>query len=187
MIPVPSGFVSTRSSPNRGGGVGDDAVGPDDAHDRQPVFRLAVLHRVAAGDDDARLLRNVHSAEQHAPEHLLWQVLREADDVERKERSAPHGVDVAERVHRRDSAEVVGVVDDRWEEIDRLDYGQVVRQAVDGRIVARVEPDEQVIVLHVGEVAQDLAEVLRAELTGSTPRKWARLVRRTSFCCMGRL
>ena len=38
---------------------------------------------------------------------------------------------------------------------------------VDGGVVARVEPHEQVVVPHVGEVAQDLAEVLGAELAGS--------------------
>ena len=122
---------------------------------------------MATGDDDARLFRDVHPAEQHAPEHLLRQVLGEADDVERKEWGAPHGVDVAEGVHRCNGAEVVRVVDDRREEVDRLHDGDVVRQSVDGRVVARVESHEQVIVLHVREVAQDLAEVLGAELPRS--------------------
>ena len=61
-----------------------------------------------------------------------------------------------------------GIVDDRREEVDGLHDGQVVCQAIHGRVVARVEPHEQVVVLHVGEMAQDLAEVLGAELTGST-------------------
>ena len=59
------------------------------------------------GDDDTRLLRNVHAAEQHASEHVLRQILREADDVQRKERRPAHGVDVAESVHRCDGPEVV--------------------------------------------------------------------------------
>ena len=122
-----------------------------------------------------------HAAKQDASENLLGQVLREADDVQREEGDPAHCVDVAERVHHGDRAEIVGVVDDRREEVDRLNHGQVVRQAVDGSVVARVEPDEQVIVLHMGEVAQDLAEVLRAELPRST--RAGRQTGKTEFLC----
>src|SRR3712207_8208324 len=44
---------------------------------------------------------------------------RERDEVQRADRLAAHGPDVRQRVGRGDPPEVVGVVDDRREEVDR--------------------------------------------------------------------
>ena len=182
MIPLPSGLVSTRSSPAAVAALVTIRPGWTTPVTARPYFGSRSFHRMAAGDDNARISRRVHAAKQDASENLLRQVLREADDVQREERDAAHGVDVAERVHHGDGAEIVGVVDDRREEVDRLNHGQVVRQAIDGSVVARVEPDEQIIVLHVGEVAQDLAEVLGAELPRST-RAGRQTGKTELFCC----
>jgi hypothetical protein len=40
---------------------------------------------------------------------------------------------------------VVRVVDERWEEVERADDGQVVAQSVDGGVVGCVEADEKAL------------------------------------------
>ena len=68
---------------------------------------------------------------------------READEVQRGDRPAAHRVDVGQRVGRGDPAEVVRVVDDRREEVDRLHEREVVAQPVDAGVVGRGRADEQ--------------------------------------------
>ena len=71
-------------------------------------------------------------------EHVAAEPLeREGDEVERGQRPRAHRVDVRERVGGRYAAEVVGIVDDRREEVDRLHERQLVADAVDARVVAR--------------------------------------------------
>ena len=69
---------------------------------------------------------------------------RPRDEVQREERRAAHRVHVGERVRRGDAAPVVRVVDDRREEVGGDDDGEIVAEAVDGRVVGGVEADEQV-------------------------------------------
>ena len=82
-------------------------------------------------------------------------------DREREQRHAAHREDVVQRVRRGDRAEVVGVVDDRREEVDREDERPLVVELVDRRVVGRVEPDEQVLGLGGHEAAQQLLEPRR--------------------------
>ena len=66
------------------------------------------------------------------------------DEVEREQRRAAHRVHVGERVGGRDAAPVVGVVDDRREEVGGEDDGEIVTESVDGSVIRGVEADEQV-------------------------------------------
>ena len=54
-------------------------------------------------------------------------IRREADDVQRRQGAAPHGVYVRKRVRRSYATEVVGIVDHRSEEVHRLNEGDLVR------------------------------------------------------------
>ena len=83
-------------------------------------------------------------------------------------RPPAHGVDVRQRVGRRDLAKQERVVDHRREEVDGLHETQVLASAKNARIVGGIEPHEQVIVMHIGQVAQDLGEGSRSQLSGST-------------------
>jgi hypothetical protein len=74
----------------------------------------------------------------------VQRVDRKGRDVERRDRFPAHRVDVAERVRGGDPAEVVRVVDDGREEVDRLDEREIVAQAVDAGIVARSHAYEDV-------------------------------------------
>jgi hypothetical protein len=59
----------------------------------------------------------------------------------------PHGVNVADRVHGRDSAEIEWVVDDRHEEVRSADHGLIVVDSIHRSIVACIEADQQAGVL----------------------------------------
>ena len=85
-------------------------------------------------------------------------------------RSSTHGVDVRQRVGRGNLAKQERVVDHRREEVDGLHETQVIANAKDARIVGGIEPHEQVVVMHIGQVAQDLGEGSGSQLSGSTAR-----------------
>ncbi len=68
---------------------------------------------------------------------------RHPDERQREERRAAHRVDVGDRVGRRDRAEVARIVDDRHEEVGGRDDRLPLVQPVDGRIVRRLDPDQQ--------------------------------------------
>ena len=64
-------------------------------------------------------------------------------------RSSTHGVDVRQRVCRRDLAKQERVVDHRWKEVDGLHETQVFANAENARIVGGIEPHEQIVVGHI--------------------------------------
>ncbi len=78
-----------------------------------------------------------------------------------------HGVDVRQRVGRGNLAKQKRVVDHR-RRVDGLHKPQVLPYAEDARIVGGIEPHEQVVVMHIWQVAQDLGEGCRSQLSGST-------------------
>ena len=86
--------------------------------------------------------------------------------------TGPHREHVRKCVRRRNASELVGVVDDRREEIDR-EHGS--RRLVDFpycRIVARFEPEEELVLVRQadcgGEAVQRILEVTRTPLRRST-------------------
>jgi len=56
----------------------------------------------------------------------------------------PHGVNIAQRVGGGNLAEQIWIVNNRREEIGRLDQGDVRRDAIDARIVAGFKSDENI-------------------------------------------
>ena len=78
-----------------------------------------------------------------------------------------HGVYVAQGVGNRHLPELEGVIDDRREEVHRLDQGYVLVQLVDGGVVRSVDPNEEVRVRDLRQLAQHLRQVLWTELRGS--------------------
>ena len=78
-------------------------------------------------------------------DHVLGQLVdRHADDGQREDRPAAHGVNVGERVGRGDAAEVARIVDDGHEEIGGGDDGLRVVQAIDGRVVGCLDPHQEI-------------------------------------------
>ena len=69
---------------------------------------------------------------------------------QRSERTAAHGVNVAESVRRGDLPEDVRVVDDGREEIDRLDQRLIGRDLIHSGVVGVVEADQNIGVVLPG-------------------------------------
>ena len=122
------------------------------------VLRLRVADRVSARQDrtgSADLLRG--SGEDRA-EHRGRKLLGEGGDGESEQRRTTHREHVVQRVRRRDSPECRRIVDERRKEIQREDDRTLVVELVDGRVVRRREPDEEVLRLHRDKALQQLLE-----------------------------
>ena len=138
--------------------------------DRQPVLRLVVADRVAAGEDRPRLARRLRGAREHLAEHRDGELLGERGDGEREERPPTHREDVVERVRRRDPPERVRIVHHGWEEVDGEDERGLLVEPVDGRVVGGVEADEQIGRLGRDEPLEQLLEPRRGVLRRAPTR-----------------
>ncbi len=117
-------------------------AGPDHG---QAIDRFGRVDRMAAGDRDAGAGADFGPALQDAAHHLRRDLAeRHAEDGQRHDRPAAHGVDVGDGVGGGDAAEVPGVVHDRHEEVRRGDHAGVAVQPVDRRVVAGLRADQQV-------------------------------------------
>ena len=105
---------------------------------------------MAARDGAAGLDALVGATRQNLPGNLNAQAIGNAQQVHSMARSSTHGVDVRQRVCRRDLAKQERVVDHRWKEVDGLHEAQVFANTKDTRIVGGIEPHEQVVVMHIG-------------------------------------
>ena len=95
-------------------------------------------------------------------------LLRESRDRERGDRPAAHGVDVAQGVGGGNLAIGIRVVDNRREEVHRLDERRPTRPCVHARIVGRAEIKQDPRILLSRYAAQDLGELARGEFARST-------------------
>src|SRR5205807_4136314 len=84
------------------------------------------------------------------------------------QRLGSHRVDVRQRVRRRDAAEVVRVIDDRGEEVDRLHDRQVVAQPVDGGIVGGRGVYEQLRIAGGGQARNEGVDGRGGQLAAAT-------------------
>ena len=121
------------------------------ADDGKTVLRLGVADRVAAGEDRPGGAHLFVGSGEDGRDEIGSELLREGRDREREERRASHREDVVERVRRRDPAEERGIVDERREEVDGEDERPLVVEPVDGGVVRRIEPDEEILRLRRDE------------------------------------
>ena len=106
---------------------------------------------------------------EDAGQGVQWQVLgRKGHEIQGEERPGAHGPDVGEGVGRGDLPEGEGVVDHRGEEVDGGDHRLGGRQTVHRGVVVRGEPHQRPCVLSGLQAAQDLRQIRRSELGGST-------------------
>ena len=133
-----------------GARVGDLPSRLDQPGNGEPVLGLVVVDRVAADYEHARFSGLVGAALQHLAQYVCGQAGREGDYVQAEQRPGAGGVNVAERICGGYRAEGVRVVDDGWEEVHRLDQCDLVRQPVDGGVIAAVVADQQIGVVLYG-------------------------------------
>jgi len=123
---------------------------------------------VPPDDERAGLADLLVAAGEDLDEDLGRELLvGEADDRERRERLAADGVAIRERVGRGDPAEAPRVVDDRREEIDRLDERAARVDPEDGGVRRVLGADEQVRVRRRRESGEDGPQDLGAQLRRS--------------------
>ena len=162
-------FREDQILPGTQPGVGQDPIGMHLAGDRHAVLRLGVVDRVPADDREPGGGGDVLPAGEELAEQFGGELVAvPADEVQREQRTATHGVDVGHAVRRGDSTPGAGVVDDRGDEVGRGHQGPVRVDLPHGGIVAGVGTHEEfggVIVLHV---AHDVRQLARGELAAST-------------------
>ena len=144
-----------------GAALSPHALRADCADDGQPVLRFRVANRVTAREQAAGLAHRSVGRGENGGHRVVGELLGERGDGEGEDRLAAHREDVVQRVDRRDRPEVVGIVDERREEVDREDERPPLVEPVDRRVVARREPDEQVLGLCGEESGQELLESRR--------------------------
>ena len=133
------------------------------------ILHFVVDDGVPTDDERAGFVHLVLPAAQDLAEDGDVQLVDgPADDVHRGQRLAAHGVDVGERVGRGDLSEAIRVIDDRREEIDRLDEGEIIGQHEDAGVIVGLATDDEPGIGAHGKCAQRAREVARTQLGGST-------------------
>ena len=158
-------------SPGLRAALAQQLVGMGGADHGEPVLGLRVADRVAAGERAARLADLGRRALEDRGQHVTWQVLWKGRDRQGEQHAAAHREHVGERVRRGDLAVRPRVVDQRREEVERADDREVVADSVDGGVVGRGQPGDQLIG-GVGrgvraQAAQRVGEEVGAELRGT--------------------
>ena len=145
-------------------------LGMDRTGHGKAVFWLPVVDAVAAQNIDARFADLVEATAQNVGQHRRSQLFDgEGHQVDRHQGLRAHRIDVAQGIRRRDGAEGVGVIDDGREEVGGDHQGEVGSKLVDRSVIAGLQPDQDVgVVEPCGQVAQDLSQVFRTDLAGST-------------------
>jgi hypothetical protein len=151
-----------------GAGVRQDSRRIDLAGDRVPELDLVVLHRVSAKQRHVRLGQRRQSPGEDRLQQRAIRIGGKRRNGERRERTAAHGVHVAEGVGCRDAAVDLRIVDDGGEEIDRLHERPALVEPVHTRIVRGPIVDEDPVVGLHGQIAQHLGELTSGEFARST-------------------
>ena len=113
----------------------------DEPRDAQAVLWLVILNSVAARDDASGLDGFGMPTLQNGADILFRQTIRHTQKVHRHSWLAAHGVHVAQRVRRGNLTKEIRIVHNGGEEVDRLDDGDLVGDAVYGGVVAAVVAD----------------------------------------------
>ncbi len=151
-------------------GVGEDARGVDRAGDGVAELDVFFVDGVAADQGAAGFVDFFGAAAENLFEDGEVAGSGVGEDGEGGERARAHGVDVAQGVGGGDGAEGVGIVDDGGEEVDGLHEGTLRRELVHARIVGRLKPYEDVIVLPSRQARQSFVQNLWTKLCRSTGR-----------------
>ena len=179
---MPSGFVNVSgspASPHRCAATG-----------RPPQYRSLPCRTLARGrqrcallqrDIPPRLQRRDRRAAPRARDSAGRTLARPAQQVDGEDRTATHGVDVGQRVRGRDATPVVGVIDDRREEVDRAEHGHPVAVEADrGRVVTRIESDQQQSRWTRRQGPAIISSSSPGGILQAHPPPWAYSVRRTA-------
>ena len=99
---------------------------------------------MAARQGDAGLGADGPGAFEYLACCFGWQfVYWPAQDGDREDRLAAHGIDITDRIGRGDAAEIEGVVNDRHEEIRCGDECRAIAEVEDGGVISFIVSYEE--------------------------------------------
>jgi len=139
------GFGEDEHVARNGGLIGHHAGGINDAGNRQAVLHAGVAHGMSPHDDPPRCFHPFRAAFEDFSQHFQSKfIIGKGHDVESGFDAAAHGEDIAHGVGGGDLAVDEGIVDEGGEEVEGLDDGGVLVNAIDAGIAEVISPDEQV-------------------------------------------
>ncbi|OPZ20050.1 MAG: hypothetical protein BWZ10_00770 [candidate division BRC1 bacterium ADurb.BinA364] len=148
--------------------AGDNPSRIDQARDGESELDLFVVDAVAAEQRAAGFLQLERSAAQHSLQHGgIEAVDRIADDGQRRQRPTAHGVDVGERIGRRDLAEEKRIVHAGSEDIDGLHERGALVEPVHTRVVPGRSAEQHIGILHGWQRFDDAQQIGLADLGGA--------------------
>ena len=116
-------------------GILDNLLGVNDTSNGKPVLKLFVFDAVPPHQDYSSFPHLVqtsgHNFSQYRDSHRLN---GKTDYVHGRQRFASYRIDITERISGSDLTECVGVVNNRCEEINGLDDGQIATQLIDASV-----------------------------------------------------
>jgi hypothetical protein len=135
----------------------------------ETVNRFEGVDGVATGNWNTRLGTDRLAPFENAFDRIERQFVdRHADDGQRQQRHATHGIDVGEGVGRCDAAEIEGVIDDWHEEIGGRHQRLIGVELVDGCVIAGLDADQQLLGHDGGNgLGEDLFEYIRSDLASA--------------------
>ena len=108
------------------------------------------------------------AALQSAPQNRLVQRRRKAHHIEGNQRPAAHRVHIRQRIGGGDRPKFIRIIGNRREKIHGNDQCRIVVDPINGGVIARLGPHQQVRMPQQRNIAQDLAQVLQRKLGRST-------------------
>ena len=157
--PHAKGFGQDEFVPRAARIVGGEPARVHKAGDGKPILYARVGNGVPARQDASGLGHFFRAAAQDLPQHIQVHALGEADEVEGRLHLAAHRVHIAQGVGSGNLPKGVRVLDHGWKKVHRLHKGQIVCQAVNGRIVPAVVPHKEVRVFFApGQLFQNAAQ-----------------------------
>ncbi|MFT6499293.1 MAG: hypothetical protein ACJAT6_001429 [Akkermansiaceae bacterium] len=126
-------------------GVGNDPVRVDRSGDGKSIKRFRVLDGVTSGEGAMGFRDFIGASSQDLVDGIEIKLVGwHCDDVHGRDGLPSHGVNIGEGVGGCDLPEEIRVVDDRSEEIECLNQGQVFADAVYGSVVRAGGSNEKI-------------------------------------------
>ncbi len=145
-----------------GGGIGEYLLRMNDPRYTEPKLDFLVADRVSSDDGHPGFHTPLRSAAKDFAEPVqTLAVIGIADQIESRLGNSAHGIHVAQGIGSRDLAVDKRVIHDRRKEIQCLDEGYLVGQAVDTGVVVRVGSDKEIRIFNFRQMAQNLRYPLR--------------------------
>ena len=127
----------------------------------ETVLGLRIGNSVPTSHDSAGLCHRINATLEDALAHRSGQVFREGGNRQREHGRPTHGINVGERIHGCDETVIVGVIDNRREEIDGLHQCHVGADLVDRCVIGFAQSDQQIGVMSKPQTGDDIVQGTR--------------------------